>query len=982
MLPAMGARASLGALEGSATPLRELAGHSRCVPDRRQREPSRPLPPRPRLIAARASLIRRPIRGSRSRRALPPRAVSASPAPPPPPAAAAAPADAARLASPADPSEPGAPPHPVAGAVLRGAPEPLGATLDPCSGAVNFAVYSGNAWAVSLCLFTEADLLAGRVTAEVPLPAARHRTGDVWHAALAGAAPGLLYGWRLDGPRDAVGDGFDPAAAGHGFDPRRVLLDPYARAVFNGRRRFGELGPELPYGAPGVLGLARTWPQAAAPVPEPAPPFDWEGDRPLGRPAEELVVYEAHVRGFTAAPSSGAAAPGTFAALTEKLDYLADLGVTALELLPVHEFNELEYYSDGPAVPPRYNYWGYSTVAFFAPMARFSAAATAAGPGASPAAAAAAALDEFKSLVKAAHARGIEVILDVVFNHTAEGSEAGPTLSFRGLDNRAYYMLAPGGECYNYSGCGNTFNCNHPAARALILDSLRYWVEECHVDGFRFDLGSVLTRAHSTWHRQEAPPGAEAAAAAAAAADGGDADDAAAAELAELAPAGAAPLAGGAVVNEAGHMTDGAGVPTGTPLPDPPLIAAISADPVLANTKLIAEAWDCDGLNQVGAFPHYGGRWAEWNGHFRDAVRQFIKGTDGPWAGSMAAALVGSPNVFVNEPGGEDWWGSHGGRRWKGGRGPAASVNFVTAHDGFTLADLVSYNEKDNGANGEDNRDGEAHNLSWNCGAEGPSADAGVAALRARQARNMLAALLLSNGVPMLHMGDEYGHSKRGNNNTYCHDSELNWLDWAAARADAGGLRRFTRALLALRAARPALRRAAYVGEGDVTWHGVDPDEPDWTDASRFLAFSLPEDAAGGGLYAAFNASHLPAVPRLPAREGRAWVPLVDTGKAAPYDVLVADERLPAEEAAAARAALEGWTLEGAYPMLPWSCIVLESAPREGRPAMPAARRAAAAPWEVSGGGGGAAEAAATAKRRAGKPRRAKADAPSGGEED
>lgn len=486
-----------------------------------------------------------------------------------------------------------------------------------------------------------------------------------------------------------------------------VLLDPYAGAVL-GRRSWGELGPDAPYGPGGVLGAARTWPQAAGALP-PRREFDWQGDRPLATPMQDTVIYEMHVRGFTAAPSSGVSAPGetderggrggsrkkkrgaaplahphpfpppllsgTFAGAIERLDYLASLGVTAVELLPVHEFNELEYYAPipGSGDPPthRFNYWGYSTSSFFAPMARYTAASAVGGGGQ-------AVTDEVKLFVREAHKRGIEVILDVVFNHTAEGDERGPTLSFRGLDNRTYYMLAPEGQYYNYSGCGNTMNANHPAVRSMIVDCLRAWVLDYHIDGFRFDLASILTRAHSAWHAEEVAP------------DGSRSE----------------PLSRGAVVSDEGYMSDGAGVPTGAPLADPPLVADIAADPVLRGAKLIAEAWDCDGLNQVGAFPHYGGRWAEWNGTFRDTVRAFVKGADGaPWAAEFASALCGSPNVYAAAAGEGDWWGTvGGGARWRGGRGPDASVNFVTAHDGFTLADLVAYNDKHNEANGEENR--------------------------------------------------------------------------------------------------------------------------------------------------------------------------------------------------------------------------------------------------------------------------------------
>ena len=801
----------------------------------------------------------------------------------------------------------------------------------PC---VNFAVTSAGATGITLCLFTRADLEAGRTTHEVALDPTVNRTGDVWHVLLPGLSDlaSLLYGYRARGAHqddvaedmagwESVGgeDGDrDPArnpAAGQRFDGSAVLVDPYARAVV-GRPAYGVLGPDLPYGSPGTLGLARTWPQAAGALPHPdVAAYDWEGDTPLNLPAADLVIYEMHVRGFTADPSSGLdpARRGTYAGLTDKLDYLAGLGVNAIELLPVHEFNELEYATlpaghEGPAPPPgaRFNYWGYSTVNFFSPMARY-AAASAASSSSSSSPASAAVINEFRDMVKACHARGIEVILDVVFNHTAEGNEQGPAVSFRGLDNRTYYMLAPAGQYYNYSGCGNTLNCNHPTVRALILDALRYWVSEMHVDGFRFDLASILTRAHSAWAPSDLLP------------DGRRGPP--------LSGDGSSiTSASGAVLTPGGGMSDGAGVPTGTPLPDPPLIAAIAEDPVLRHTKMIAEAWDCDGLNQVGAFPHYGGRFAEWNGHFRDTVRQFVKGTEGPWAPAFAAALCGSPSIYAAPAGEGDWWGSGPGSRWRGGRGPTASINFVTAHDGFTLADLVAYNEKRNEANGEGGADGEAHNLSWNCGEEGPTADGGVARLRSRQVRNMAAALLLAQGVPMLHMGDEYGHTKGGNNNTYCHDGPLNWFDWAAAASDTGGTLRFTRALLRLRRAHPELRREAYIQDGEVEWHGAALGEPDWSDGSRLVALSL-RGRDGGGLYLAWSAAHTPTMVALPDWGGREWRPVIDTGKPAPFDALVVDGALSAEGVAGAIAQAAGWTREGAYPLLPWACVVLESVP-------------------------------------------------------
>lgn len=802
----------------------------------------------------------------------------------------------------------------------------MGASYQPEYNAVNFAIFSGSATKMSLVLFNEGDLQAGRVTAEIPLDPAVNRSGDVWHIMVPNMQPGLLYGFRVWGfhqdkpppptPKPAVeapptsavappepfapdGPPAGPPSsaqeetpaviiAGHRFDDSKVVVDPYAKLVIS-RRQYGQLAPELPYGKGEVLGLARTWPQAAAVVPGPesvTESFDWEGDKPLGLPMEQLVIYEMHVRGFTRADNSGASAPGTYKGMVEKLDYLQCLGVNAVELLPMQEFNELEYYAQIPGSQEyRFNFWGYSTANFFAPMTRFSDAASKGKSGLEI-------QNEFKTLVKEAHRRGIEVILDVVFNHTAEGNEKGPTLSFRGLDNRVYYVLAPGGEYYNYSGCGNTMNCNHPVVRTFILDCLRYWVTEYHVDGFRFDLASILTRAHSAWHRQEL-------------------DD-----------------SGNLIPGPSGIIPDAAGCPTGTPLSDPALIEMISDDPILRGTKMIAEAWDCDGLYQVGAFPHYGGRWAEWNGKFRDTVRNFIKGTDGPWAGNFAAALCGSPDIYANNTPPEDnWWANNAGRKWWGNRTPIASVNFITAHDGFTLSDVVSYNEKHNESNGEDNRDGENHNLSWNCGEEGPTGAWNVMRLRQRQMRNLFSALLLSSGVPMFHMGDEYGHTKNGNNNTYCHDSPVNWLDWDAAKADSDGFARFSRLMVKLRRSSPVLQKTQYVNEGDIQWHGEEPHVPDWTDQSRLVAYTLYDPSNGGGYYVAFNAAHIPKVLKLPKTGGRMWRPLVDTGKQAPYDFLVADEELSQADVDRARASQAMWMTDFTVPVMPYSVVILESVP-------------------------------------------------------
>ena len=674
--------------------------------------------------------------------------------------------------------------------------------------------------------------------------------GSTWHVLVPGLSPSLRYGFRVSGPPSPT-----PSQR---FNADAVVIDPYAGGVAS-RPLFGVPAPD-----------GNCWPQLAGTLPDAAaPPFDWEGTTSPCRPLDDLVIYECHVRGFTRDPSSGVVAPpGTYAALAEKVPHLVRMGFNALELLPVHEFNEVEYYappSEAGGQPTRCNFWGYSTLGFFAPMARYAAAP----PGDAAAA-------EFKALVRACHAAGVEVILDVVFNHSAEGNEAGPTVSLRGLDNGVYYMTAPGGQFYNYSGCGNTLQCNHPVVRRFILDCLRHWALEYRIDGFRFDLASILTRAPATWEAAAAFGGTPGSASGSDDSGGGGGDD----------------------------------VVRGTPLGEPPLLDLISNDGVLRGRKLIAEAWDAGGLYQVGSFPHWG-VWAEWNGKFRDAARQFIKGTDG-FAGEFAERLCGSPALYAS-----------------GGRAPRHSINFVTAHDGFSLADLVSYNRKRNDANGEDNRDGEEHNLSWNCGAgegdDGDAAGPAVRALRRRQMRNLLAALFLAQGVPMICMGDEYGHTKRGNNNTYCHDSPLNWFDWAAARSDSDGLVRFVSALVAFRASRPALRLRAHPTGEQVAWHGLQPDAPDWSEASRLVAFTVRTGPDASPLYVAFNVSHLPVTLTLPLPgAGRRWRLVMDTSLPPPFDMPSDDVPPEQRAAAAAQHASLGVCI---YTLLDRSTLVLEGVP-------------------------------------------------------
>ncbi|PON41132.1 Glycoside hydrolase [Parasponia andersonii] len=709
--------------------------------------------------------------------------------------------------------------------VSQGYPAPLGAT--PRDGGVNFAVYSANAISATLCLITLSDLdEQSRVSEEIALDPIANQTGSVWHVFLKGDFKDVLYAYKFHGD-------FSPEQ-GHYFDSSRLLLDPYAKAVIR-RGEFGALGPD-----------GNRWPQMACMIPSFDDKFDWEGDLPLKYPQKDLIIYEMHVRGFTRHESSGTQFPGTYLGAVEKLDHLKELGVNCIELMPCHEFNELEYYSYNSVLGDyKVNFWGYSTVNYFSPMIRYSSVGTRnCGRDA---------VNELKLFIKEAHKRGIEVIVDVVFNHTAEGNENGPILSFRGADNSVYYMLAPKGEFYNYSGCGNTFNCNHPVVRQFIVDCLRYWVTEMHVDGFRFDLASIMTRGSSLW-------------------------DAA---------------------NIYGSPIEGDLLTTGTPLSSPPLIDLISNDPIVRGVKLIAEAWDTGGLYQVGTFPHWG-IWSEWNGKYRDTVRQFIKGTDG-FSGAFAECLCGSPNLYQD-----------------GGRKPWNSINFVCAHDGFTLEDLVTYNNKHNLANGEDNNDGESHNNSWNCGQEGEFVSISVKKLRERQMRNFFLCLMVSQGVPMIYMGDEYGHTKGGNNNTYCHDNYINYFRWDKKEESSSDFFRFCCLVTKFRQECESLGLEDFPTAERLQWHGHAPGVPDWSETSRFVAFSL-KDSMKGEIYVAFNASHLPVTISLPERPGHRWEPLIDTGKPAPYDVLSVD--LPGRDIALRQYA--HFFEANMYPMLSYSSIVL-----------------------------------------------------------
>ena len=715
----------------------------------------------------------------------------------------------------------------------RGVPLPLG--VSPAGDGLNFALLCRHGEAVTLVVLPEAA--SGPPLAEVELDPKRNRTGDLWHVLVRGLPDVFTYGWKVggrSGPRTR-------------FDPDRLLIDPASVMLSDGAVWAGTCETDPERTSRKTLYAKR-------------PRYDWGDDAPPRTLIEDSVIYEVHVRGFTWHPSSGVRFPGTYRGLVEKIPYLQELGVTAVELMPVFEWDECDCPFSNPQTGEKLvNYWGYNPVAFAAPKAALAAAAKDHGQ-----------TREFRDMVKAFHAAGIEVYLDVVFNHTGEGDDRGRTYSFRGLDNELYYLLDAAGNYLNYSGVGNTVNCNHPVVRDLIMTCLRYWVGDMHVDGFRFDLASVLGRDRF-----------------------------------------------------------------GNVLADPPVIESITEDGVLADTKLIAEPWDAAGLYQVGHFP-FGRRWSEWNGPFRDDVRRFWKGDPG-MTPALASRLCGSSDIY----------------QWSG-RLPRHSVNFVTCHDGFTLWDLVSYDGKHNEANGEGNRDGASDNHSWNCGAEGPTADPDVLARRQRQARNLMATLFLSQGVPMILAGDEFLRTQRGNNNAWCQDNELSWVDWVLKEENAGFFR-FTKELIGLRRRHPALRRRRFfVGElkpaegtgvqkfeqaeagpfphtgpvrpeeaglppatpppaepgksgdrklvtapvlADIHWHGTEPFRPDWGYFSRTLAFSLdgrftnpelPPDADPGmdcDFYVAMNSWIDPVrfrVPPSPTR--RKWRRVIDTARPSPDD--------------------------------------------------------------------------------------------------
>ncbi|KPJ99024.1 MAG: glycogen debranching protein [Desulfobacterales bacterium SG8_35] len=660
--------------------------------------------------------------------------------------------------------------------ISPGSPMLLGATILPEG--INFAVFSRHAENLWLVLFTPTGTRIG----EIELDPVHNKTGDIWHIMLRTRKHDLQYCFRVDGP-------WEPKGSGHRFDAKTLLLDPYARALA-GAEKWNVRGKKQ-------AGFTRRCHIIEN-------HFDWEGDRPLQIPLQDSIIYEMHVRGFTQHPSSKVKHPGTFAGIMEKIPYLQELGITAVELMPIAEFNENENININPATGLKLlNFWGYNPITFCAPKASYAADSKKGNQ-----------VREFKEMVKALHKAGIEVILDVVFNHTAEGGSNGPMLNYRGLDNSIYYLLDPVTRKYlNFSGCGNTLNCNHPIVRQHIIDCLHFWVIEMHVDGFRFDLASILGRDRN-----------------------------------------------------------------GAPLSNPPMVEMIAEDPILSNTKLIAEAWDAAGLYQVGSFST-SGRWAEWNGKFRDDVRAFMCGHEGK-VPSLATRIAGSSDLFQ-----------------KSLRRPYNSINFITSHDGFTLFDLISYNTKHNLENGEDNRDGYDHNISWNSGHEGETDDAGINLLRARRMRSLAVILMLSQGVPMVLAGDEFGRTQKGNNNAYCHDSPLSWIDWSLQEKNYDFFR-FFRFLISLRKKHPVFRRSDFFPDlphelhHPIRWQSTQPGTSDWSKTSKSLAFLLDGLGAEGNpdndFFVMLN-GHPSSVKRFTApipRNNSRWRKIIDTAAPPPLDIL------------------------------------------------------------------------------------------------
>lgn len=674
----------------------------------------------------------------------------------------------------------------------NGMPIGLGAVLTPAG--VNFSIYSKDATKVTLCLFDSAD--AAKPSVLIDLDPSVNRTGHIWHILIQGAQAGLCYLYKVDGP-------YEPTK-GLRFNYHKYLFDPYAKAFTSGSvfRCYNNLHKQgFHVNEGGEIQNLSDFPKCVVVADD----FDWEGDRPLNYPLEDSVIYETHLKGFTASETSGVPADiaGTYAGFTKKIDYLKKLGITSVELLPLFEFDENENGNLNPRTGKGLvNYWGYSTIGFFAPKTSYSSDRTPGGP-----------VREFKQMVKELHKAGIEVILDVVYNHTAEGNEHGYTFEFRGLQNDVYYSLPQADKQYynNFSGCGNSFNCNSAVGGQLILDSLRYWVLNMHVDGFRFDLASILTRGEN-------------------------------------------------------------GMPV--PYDMPSITSAISEDPVLAKTKIIAEAWDAAGLYQIGGFPAgVNNRWSEWNGRFRDDIRRFVRGDENSVTGA-ATRICGSADCY-----------NHSGRK------PTASINFITAHDGFTLNDMVSYNGKHNEENGESNRDGTDDNYSYNHGYEGDCENPKIEALRLKKIKKSFIYLFVSQGVPMILGGDEMRRTQRGNNNAYCQDNEMSWFDWTLAQKN-DGLVRFASNLIQLRRKHPVFRRTEFFGTekdsaSEISWFDNNAKVLDWSNTKRFLGFKLSGSSVNDNdFYVATNMDIYDLTITLPTLTGnKKWYRVADTSFESPEDI-------------------------------------------------------------------------------------------------
>ena len=656
----------------------------------------------------------------------------------------------------------------------HGNAHPLGATCD--EGGVKFSIYSENATSVVLLLFDTIDSKFPSQT--ITLDRNNNSTFNFWHVYIHGLKPGAVYAYRLDGPNQPD--------QGHRFNRNKVLIDPYAKEISNNLfNRSAACSPD-----DNISNSLRC-------VVQDPKKFDWGEDTPINRPMEETIIYELHTGAFTKSPTSDTKYPGTFSALQQKIPYLVNLGITAIQVMPIFEFDDsdpIRINADGKKLR---DFWGYNPIGFFSPNAEYCIKGE---PGRQHL--------ELKRLIKALHQAGIEVILDVVFNHTGENNHSGPTISFKGIDNSIYYFLVPTNLAYylDFSGCGNTLKCNHPIVQKLIIDCLEYWVKEYHIDGFRFDEASILSRGED-----------------------------------------------------------------GSPLPFPPVIWQMELSETLANTKIIAEAWDAGGLNQVGYFPGF--RTAELNGRYRDDLRSFVKG-DGGNLKNIAQRIAGSADMYQYK-----------------GRLPINSVNFVTTHDGFTLNDLVSYNTKHNEQNGDNNTDGIDNNISWNCGIEGPSDNSEINVLRLKQIKNFATLLLLSRGVPLILYGDEVRRTQNGNNNVYCQDNELSWFNWDLVHQN-HELLVFFQNLIEFRKSLKTLTNRFFFndtvnkrGLKNIDFHGTVLNKPGWDDAEgRALSFSLAGHNEEPDLFVAANMSMQQLEFEIPSIKGRKWRQKLNTALASPED--------------------------------------------------------------------------------------------------